>query len=135
VSVELYNIVHKTVIATITHKQFIESELRHALLKSDNGKARLKLLARNIVNQIKSEKSWVYIDQYRLKALVSDLTEFFLYAFKRQAMEKSISDLAKSQIIKEHTKFDFLDENGNGTDPETGIKIADKVISDGSTSS
>lgn len=134
-SSDLLNTVHKTAVQYISQKPYLDAELRRALLRSDNGRARVKLLAANIVKQIKTEKNWVFIDEMRLKSLVCDLTEFFLYAFKRKAEESAISEAMKSSIEKEQNKFSFLDENGNGIDPETGIKIVDKVVSDGQKTS
>lgn len=134
-SSDLFHTVHKTVISVIQQKPFMNSELKRALLNSDNGKQRLKLLAANIVTQIKSEQNWVFIDEPRLKSLVADLTELFLALFKKHAEEKAISEAMKNSIVKENTKFDFLDSNGNGIDPETGIKIVDKEVTNGTTNS
>jgi len=126
----IHNKVYNIITSTLALKTDIPTELKDALLKSDIGKSRLKLFANNISNEILKQRNSFLIDETRLNVLVSSFTDYFIYAFKRNADEKAMSEIVKSTIAKNHedTKFSFLDENGNGVDPETGIKIVDREV-------
>lgn len=130
-STDLYQVVHRSIVHRIRSKMDIHTTLKDALLRSDVGKQRVCLMAKNLTEKIKTEPHWFVIDQAKLEMLVWSFTDMFVHTFKVVSDQKAMSDFNKEKIKAEADKFKGLDANGNGYVEELGIKVVDSGGSSG----
>lgn len=79
----------------------------------------------NLVNEINRFPTKIKVDRVKLKYLVHQMTDIFILAVKTTAENKFKSEIEKNAILKLAEEPAFLDKDGNGTDPDTGITIKD----------
>lgn len=132
-SLELKQMVLRAIRKTIQNKLDMNSEFKKALLEGDQGKAYIQNMANNLTLQIKSTPNWIFIDQFTIHGIVSDFTNVFINGMERKAGRKAALE-NEAMVEAAAKKYEWMDENGNGTDPETGIQIVDKTVTNGPAS-
>lgn len=96
----------------------IPSELRTALKAHE----RVPQFVDNLLKEINNFPRKLNVNRFKLKNLVYDMTEVFVRGVEATIRARQMSEIEKNSL---KPKDDFLDNQGNGVDPETGVKIVD----------
>lgn len=96
----------------------IPSDLKTALKSHE----RVPQFVDNLLKEINNFPRKLKVNRYKLKSLVYDMTELFIKGVETTSKVRQMSEIERNAL---KPKEDFLDNQGNGTDPETGVKIVE----------
>lgn len=124
-STDLYQIVHRAIVSRVRGKIDMHGDLKEAILKSEVGRQRMCILAKNLTDKIKSEQNWFVLEQHKIEMLAWTFTDWFIHTFKVVADQKAMSHFEQEKIKAEAEKFKGLDAQGNGFIEELGVKVVE----------